>query len=74
MEKKEKKEPKIFHRYQRTVEVCGKCGGDRKVYEWPDWDIWKMSDGEEKTCPLCEGSGMLNKTVTITTDLSPFKP
>ena len=28
---KQRKEQKIFHRYIRTVEVCGKCGGDGKI-------------------------------------------
>ena len=70
---KQHKEQKIFHRYNRTVEVCGKCGGHGKILVYPDGDLWKQNEPTEEICPLCEGSGMLHKTVTVTTDLSPFK-
>lgn len=70
---KQRKEQKIFHRYIRTVEVCGKCGGEGKILVWPGGDLWKQDEPTEEICPLCEGSGMLRKTVTITTDLAPFK-
>lgn len=70
---KQRKEQKIFHRYIRTVEVCGKCGGEGKILVWPEGDLWKQDEPTVETCPLCEGSGMLRKTVTITTDLAPFK-
>lgn len=70
---KQKKEQKIFHRYHRSVEVCGKCGGEGKILVWPEGDLWKQDEPTEEICPLCEGSGMLRKTVTITTDLTPFK-
>lgn len=70
---KQRKEQKIFHRYIRTVEVCGKCGGEGKILVWTEGDLWKQDEPTEEICPLCEGSGMLRKTVTITTDLAPFK-
>lgn len=70
---KQRKEQKIFHRYIRTVEVYGKCGGDGKILVWPEGDLWKQDEPTEEICPLCEGSGMLRKTVTVTTDLAPFK-
>lgn len=70
---KQRKEQKIFHRYNRTVEVCGKCGGEGKILVWPEGDLWKQEEPTEEICPLCEGAGMLRKTVTITTDLVPFK-
>ncbi len=70
---KQRKEQKIFHRYIRTVEVCGKCGGDGKILVWSEGDLWKQDEPTEEICPLCEGSGMLRKTVTVTTDLAPFK-
>ena len=70
---KQRKEQKIFHRYIRTVEVCGKCGGDGKILVWPEGNLWKQDEPTEEICPLCEGSGMLRKTVTVTTDLAPFK-
>lgn len=70
---KRRKEQKIFHKYIRTVEVCGKCGGDGKILVWPEGDLWKQDEPTEEICPLCEGSGMLRKTVTVTTDLAPFK-
>ena len=73
MEKQQKKELKIFQRYIRTVEVCGKCGGEGKILVWPEGDLWKQHEPTEEACPLCEGSGMLRKTVTITTDLTPFR-
>ena len=73
MEKQQKKELKIFQRYIRTVEVCGKCGGEGKILVWPEGDLWKQHEPTEETCPLCGGSGMLRKTVTITTDLTPFR-
>ena len=71
--KQQKRELKVFQRYIRTVEVCGKCGGEGKVLVWPEGDLWKEFEPEEVVCPLCEGSGMLKKEVTITTDLRPFK-
>jgi len=67
------KEQKIFHRYNHTVEVCGKCGGTGKIYVYPKDDLWKQTEAKEETCPLCEGAGLLHKNVTITIDLSPFK-
>lgn len=70
---KQNNEQKIFHRYNRTVEVCGKCGGTGKILVYDEDDLCKYREPKEETCPLCEGAGMLNKTVTITTDLSPFK-
>lgn len=70
---KQRKEQKIFQRFNRTVEVCGKCGGEGKILVWADSDLWKQDEPTEEICPLCEGSGMLRKTVTITTDLTPFK-
>ena len=70
---KQRKEQKIFHRYIRTVEVCGKCGGEGKILVWTEGDLWKQDEPTEEICPLCEGSGMLRKTVTVTTDLAPFK-
>ena len=70
---KQKKEQKIFHRYYRSVEVCSKCGGEGKILVWPEGDLWKQNEPKVETCPLCEGAGMLRKTVTITTDLEPFR-
>lgn len=70
---KDRSEQKIFYRYNRTVEVCGKCGGEGKILVWPEGDLWKQEEPTEELCPLCEGSGLLQKTVTIRTDLSPFK-
>jgi len=70
---KQAKEQKIFHRYNRVVEVCGKCGGRGKITVWPEADIFKLTKPKEEKCPLCEGSGMLQKTITTTIDLSPFK-
>ena len=67
------KEQKIFHRYYRSVEVCGRCNGEGKILVWPDADIFKLTKPKEEKCPLCEGSGMLQKTITTTIDLSPFK-
>jgi DnaJ-class molecular chaperone len=69
----QRKEQKIFYRYHRTVEVCGKCDGEGKILVWPEGDLWKREEPKVEVCPLCEGSGMLRKTVTITTDLTPFK-
>ena len=70
---KQPTEQKIFHRYNRVVEVCGKCGGRGKITVWPEADIFKLTKPKEEICPLCEGSGMLQKTITTTIDLSPFK-
>ena len=68
-----RKEQKIFHRYYSSVEVCGKCGGNGKISVFEEKDIWKQKPPTIITCPLCEGSGMLKKTVTTITDLQPFK-
>lgn len=70
---KQRYEQKIFRKYHRTVEACGKCNGTGKVLVYPEDDVWKLQDPDEMVCPLCEGSGLLHKTVTVTTDLSPFK-
>ena len=70
---KQQKEQKIFHRYYRSVEVCGRCNGEGKILVWPKGDLWKQQEPSEELCPLCEGSGMLRKTVTTTIDLTPFK-
>lgn len=70
---KQQKEQKIFHRYYRSVEVCGRCNGEGKILVWPKGDLWKQQEASEELCPLCEGSGMLRKTVTTTIDLTPFK-
>lgn len=69
----ERREQKNFQRQNRSVEVCGKCGGEGKILVWPEGDLWKQEEPTLEVCPLCEGSGLLRKTVTITTDLSPFK-
>lgn len=69
----ERREQKIFQRQNRSIEVCGKCGGEGKILVWPEGDLWKQEEPTLEVCPLCEGSGLLRKTVTITTDLSPFK-
>lgn len=70
---KQRKEQKIFRRFNRTVEVCGKCGGEGKILVYPEDDMWKQQEPKIEICPLCEGSGMLHKTVTTTIDLRPFK-
>ena len=66
-------EQKIFPHHHSTVEVCGRCGGHGRVLVYPEGDIWKQKEPEEVRCPLCEGSGMVRKTTTITIDLKPFK-
>lgn len=68
-----KQEQKIFQRHNRSIEVCGKCGGEGKILVWPEGDLWKQEEPTLEVCPLCEGSGLLRKTVTIITDLVPFK-
>lgn len=70
---KQLKEQKIFNRYYRSVEVCGKCGGEGIITVYTEGDIYKDGPSLERVCPLCEGYGMLRKTVTITTDLAPFR-
>lgn len=70
---KQPKEQKIFHRYYRSVEVCGRCNGEGKILTWPEADIFKLTKPKEEKCPLCEGGGMLQKTITTTIDLTPFK-
>lgn len=71
---KEMKEQKIFQRFNESIEICGKCGGHGVVKVYPGADIFKVTEPRLETCPLCEGSGRLKKVVTVTTDLSPFKP
>lgn len=71
--KLERREQKIFHRCMRSVEVCGRCGGYGRVVRWPNDDVWKIEKPMEETCPLCEGTGLVQKTVTVTTDLAPFR-
>lgn len=66
-------EQKIFRRYYRSVEVCGKCNGEGKILVYPEGDLWKQREPTVEVCPLCEGSGMLRKTVTTVVDLTPFK-
>ena len=73
MMKKQRKEQRIYHRTHHNVEVCGKCGGYGKILVWPEGDLWKQEEPKVEGCPLCEGVGMLHKTVTITTDLEPFR-
>lgn len=70
---KQDKEQKIFNRYYRSVEVCGKCGGEGVITVYPEGDIYKEGPSLERVCPLCAGYGMLRKRVTITTDLEPFR-
>lgn len=67
------RDQKIFHRYNRTVEVCGKCGGEGKILVWPEGDFFKQQEPSEEVCSLCLGSGLVRKTVTIITDLAPFR-
>lgn len=69
----QEKEQKIFRRSHHSVEICGRCGGEGQILVWPEGDLWKQDEPTLEICPLCEGTGLLHKTVTITTELAPFK-
>ena len=58
--------------YQRTVEVCRHCEGSGRVWIFPPEQERKLKDGNWETCPLCKGSGMVRKKVTIITELEPY--
>lgn len=73
MNNEEAKEQRIFYRQLSSVEVCGRCGGRGRILQYSPTDIFKLREPKDITCPLCEGSGLLKKVVSITTDLSPFK-
>ena len=66
-----KKEEYEISKRIESIEICGRCGGHGVVEV--SQESWSTEDPEFKTCPLCEGSGRLNKVVTVNTWISPFK-
>lgn len=70
----ERKEQKVFRRWDRRVEVCGRCGGEGVLETWPEHDPYKMSEPTVARCPLCEGSGLVWKRMVTVIDIEPYRP
>ena len=62
---------RVSRSVQRSIEVCRHCEGAGRVFVYPPDNIpWE--DPSLETCPLCGGSGLLRKKVTIITELEPY--
>ena len=70
----ERKEQKVFRRYDDHIEVCGRCGGEGILTMWPENDPYKLAEPIERECPLCEGSGLVRKRMQTVVDIEPYKP
>lgn len=59
---------------ERKIIACTRCEGEGVVYLYPPNDYYRREDPTEEVCPLCLGTGLVHRTITTITKLTPFYP
>lgn len=64
-------QPKTYH-YTRN-DICRNCHGSKTIFTQIRIGNGHYEEPEIKTCPVCQGEGMVTVTKDITVTITPLK-